>query len=98
MSYEMFTRFNPFYSKLSSATYTEDDLPNLPARLPQPIKSVIYRMLKIDPAERPSPHVASSVITLSLFRFGNEFTSIMKNCGIALELFTSNLKLLDKVD
>jgi hypothetical protein len=83
---------NPFYSKLSSATYTEDELPALPQRVPSSVKSVVYRMLKIDPEERVLPHVAANVISLSLFRFGNELSSILRNCGLALELYTSNLK------
>lgn len=58
---------NPFYSKLSSATYSEDDLPNLPERLPFPVKSVVYRMLKIEPEERVLPHVAANVSDTGLF-------------------------------
>jgi hypothetical protein len=93
---------NPFYSRLSSATYTEEDLPELPKRVNYAVKSLVYKMLRIDPNERPRPHTASAVVTLSLFKFGNELASIMKNCGIALELCSSNLKfsgnkILDKV-
>lgn len=93
---------NPFYSKLSSATYTEDELPSLPQRVPTPVKSIVYRILKIDPAERVLPHVAANAMSLSLFRFGNELSSILRNCGVALELYTSNLKfagtrILDQV-
>jgi len=102
MSYEIFTRMNPFYSKLSSASYTEDELPELPRRVNHAVKLLVNRMLRIAPDERPLPHVAANVVTLSLFRFGTELTSIMKNCGIVLDLCTSTLKfsgnqILDKV-
>jgi len=92
IAYEIFTRMNPFYSKMNSASYTEEELPNLPSRLNNAVKSVVSRMLKIDPGERPLPSVSANVVTLSLFRFGSELTTILKECGIALELYTSNLK------
>lgn len=102
MSYEIFTRMNPFYSKLSSTTYIEDELPELPKRVHFAVKALVSRMLRIDPKDRPTPHVAANVVTLSLFRFGTELTSVMKECGVALELYASNLKfkgnrILDKV-
>lgn len=53
LAYEIFTRSNPFYSKMSSATYMEDELPELPSRLHSAVKSMVYRTLRIESAERP---------------------------------------------
>uniref|UniRef100_A0A914WE57 non-specific serine/threonine protein kinase n=1 Tax=Plectus sambesii TaxID=2011161 RepID=A0A914WE57_9BILA len=70
LGYEMFTRENPFYSKLKSYEYSESDLPDLPKRVPGVIKMLISRILRINPNERPDPRTAADVVALSLFRFG----------------------------
>lgn len=44
-------RFNPFYSLLSSETYSEDQLPCLPVRIPISIKAVIHDMLRVSPSQ-----------------------------------------------
>jgi serine/threonine protein kinase len=92
MGYEIFTRINPFYSELNSATYTQEDLPELPKRLHYAVKSMIYQTLRINPEDRPLPHVAANVVCMSLFRFGAELKSILDECGINLELSTTNFK------
>ncbi|KAI6188355.1 Protein kinase domain-containing protein [Aphelenchoides besseyi] len=72
LGYEIFTRRNPFYSYLNSVTYNENDLPDFPRRVPSTLKTLIAQILRVDPKERPSPHVAANIVSLSLFRFGQK--------------------------
>uniref|UniRef100_A0A914LT09 non-specific serine/threonine protein kinase n=2 Tax=Meloidogyne TaxID=189290 RepID=A0A914LT09_MELIC len=67
LAFEIFTRRNPFYAVLSSATYKESDLPPLPTRLINPIKQVIHQMLCIDPKKRPKPEIGANIVAISLF-------------------------------
>ncbi|KAI6228155.1 Protein kinase domain-containing protein [Aphelenchoides besseyi] len=85
LGYEIFTRRNPFYSYLSSATYNENDLPDFPRRVPSALKTLIAQILRVDPKERPSPHVAANIVSLSLFRFGREFRSVLEECGVSTD-------------
>ncbi|VDK46516.1 unnamed protein product [Anisakis simplex] len=62
---------NPFYSRLKSCAYAEQDLPELPKQLPCAIKTLIKEMLRCDPTERPDPRVAANVLCVSLFRCGD---------------------------
>ncbi|CAI4232948.1 unnamed protein product [Auanema sp. JU1783] len=91
LGYEIFTRRNPFYSNLKSATYKESDLPLLSSRIPQAVRSVVRDILKRDPSQRQTPHVAANVVCLSLFRFGNDVRQFLADCGVT-ELNPSRLK------
>ncbi|KHJ92138.1 hypothetical protein OESDEN_07982 [Oesophagostomum dentatum] len=53
LGYEIFTKINPFYSRLDSAKYKEDDLPNLPRLIGKSICTVIHDLLKRNPTELP---------------------------------------------
>jgi PTEN induced putative kinase 1 len=92
LGYEMTTRVNPFYSRMSSETYEESDIPFLPRRLHYAVKNVTYQMLKIDPKERPKPHIAANVISISLFRFGQDVKHFLEECGVLMGWNTKELK------
>uniref|UniRef100_A0A914Z579 non-specific serine/threonine protein kinase n=1 Tax=Panagrolaimus superbus TaxID=310955 RepID=A0A914Z579_9BILA len=92
LGYEMFTRINPFYSRMSSETYEEDEIPTLPRRLQYPVKNVTYQMLKIYPDERPKPHIAANVISISLFRYGQDVKLFLEECGVLMGWNTKELK------
>jgi len=104
LGYEIFTRINPFYSRLNSENYVEDDLPQLPRRLHYAVKDVTYQMLKVDPTERPLPHVAANVVSISLFRFGQDVKGFLEECGFSVgwnikklkESFSKSLNMLGK--
>lgn len=83
---------NPFYSRMSSETYEEAELPTLPRRLHYAVKNVTYQMLKIDPTERPKPHIAANVVSISLFRFGQDVKSFLEDCGVLMGWNTKELK------
>uniref|UniRef100_A0A1I8BUR5 non-specific serine/threonine protein kinase n=1 Tax=Meloidogyne hapla TaxID=6305 RepID=A0A1I8BUR5_MELHA len=84
LAYEIFTRRNPFYAVLSSATYKESDLPPLPTRLINPIKQIIHQMLCIDPKKRPKPEICANIVAISLFgkkiqKILDEFSNKIEN-------------------
>uniref|UniRef100_A0AC34FFW5 Protein kinase domain-containing protein n=1 Tax=Panagrolaimus sp. ES5 TaxID=591445 RepID=A0AC34FFW5_9BILA len=92
LGYEMFTRINPFYSRMSSDTYEEEEIPTLPRRLQYAVKNVTYQMLKINPEERPKPHIAANVISISLFRYGQDVKVFLEECGVLMGWNTKELK------
>uniref|UniRef100_A0A0R3RI19 non-specific serine/threonine protein kinase n=1 Tax=Elaeophora elaphi TaxID=1147741 RepID=A0A0R3RI19_9BILA len=87
IGYEIFTRTNPFYSRMRSDQYAEYELPPLPKKMDYPIKAVIRDMLQIDPNKRPSPSVAANVLSISLFRFGHDLRKLFDDCGFDETLF-----------
>ncbi|PIO64811.1 BRCA1-associated protein 2 [Teladorsagia circumcincta] len=44
-------RVNPFYSRLDSATYREEDLPSLSPFITKPIRDVVHHLLRRNPKE-----------------------------------------------
>ncbi|KHJ75292.1 hypothetical protein OESDEN_25092 [Oesophagostomum dentatum] len=82
LGYEIFTKINPFYSRLDSAKYKEDDLPNLPRLIGKSICTVIHDLLKRNPTERILPHVAANVVCLSLLRLGGDFQTFLSSKGL----------------
>ncbi|VDN34986.1 unnamed protein product [Gongylonema pulchrum] len=72
IGYEIFTRINPFYSRMRSDQYAEFELPSLP-------KKVHYA--------RPNPHVAANVLSISLFRFGDDLRKFFYSSGFDETLF-----------
>ncbi|KAH7709427.1 NKF2 protein kinase [Aphelenchoides avenae] len=92
IGYEIFTRANPFYSRMNSELYAEEDLPSLPRRVDNAVKQVVYRMLRIDPQERPTPQVAANVVSISLFRFGQDVKAFLEECGLAMGWTARQLK------
>ncbi|KAK0395476.1 hypothetical protein QR680_001296 [Steinernema hermaphroditum] len=86
LGYEIFTRENPFYHDLRSNNYLESDLPLLPKKLVSSIKTLLGDILAVDPAERPSAHVAANVVCMSLFRFGEDVKDFMESCGITVDV------------
>ncbi|VDO30669.1 unnamed protein product [Haemonchus placei] len=93
LAYEIFTRVNPFYTRLSSANYKEEDLPNLSPFITKPVRDVVHDLLRRNPAERLLPHIAANVISLSLLRLGGDFQSFFSSSG----LNTVINKILDDV-
>ncbi|CAJ0606798.1 unnamed protein product [Cylicocyclus nassatus] len=83
LGYEIFTRVNPFYSRLDSAKYKEEELPLLPRLTGRPVCEVIRNLLKRDPAERLLPHIGANVICLSLLRLGGDFQSFLTSRGFS---------------
>lgn len=68
IAYEIFGGANPFYSTAFDARfYLEEDLPALPPRVPNCVRSVIKGLLKRDPRERLLSGVASNVLSLWLW-------------------------------
>ncbi|KAK6034713.1 hypothetical protein COOONC_27781, partial [Cooperia oncophora] len=51
LAYEIFTRVNPFYSRLDSATYKEEHLPNLSPFISKPIRDIVHHLLRRNPQE-----------------------------------------------
>ncbi|XGW08126.1 hypothetical protein V3C99_010885 [Haemonchus contortus] len=82
LAYEIFTRVNPFYTRLSSANYKEEDLPNLSPFITKPVRDVVHDLLRKNPAERLLPHIAANVISLSLLRLGGDFQSFFSSSGL----------------
>uniref|UniRef100_A0A914RW63 non-specific serine/threonine protein kinase n=1 Tax=Parascaris equorum TaxID=6256 RepID=A0A914RW63_PAREQ len=72
---------NPFYSRMKSCDYVECELPKLPAKVHYAIKALIKDMLWRDPTKRPDPRVAANVLSISLFRFGDDVRSFLSECG-----------------
>ncbi|KAK6020472.1 hypothetical protein OSTOST_13874, partial [Ostertagia ostertagi] len=75
-------RVNPFYSRLDSATYKEEDLPSLSPFITKPIRDVVHHLLRRNPEERLLPHIAANVISLSLLRLGGDFQSFLSSSGL----------------
>ncbi|KAL3993940.1 Protein kinase domain family protein [Acanthocheilonema viteae] len=91
VGYEIFTRTNPFYSRMRSDHYAECELPPLPKKMDCPIKAVIQNMLQIDPNKRPIPSVAANVLSISLFRFGHNLRKLFDDCGFDETLFGAKI-------
>ncbi|CAG9537982.1 unnamed protein product [Cercopithifilaria johnstoni] len=91
VGYEIFTRANPFYSRMRSDQYMECELPPLPRKMDCSIKAVIRNMLQIDPNKRPSPSVAANVLSISLFRFGHDLRQLFDDCGFNKTLFGAKM-------
>ncbi|EYB90801.1 hypothetical protein Y032_0214g2339 [Ancylostoma ceylanicum] len=83
LGYEIFTRVNPFYSRLDSAKYREEDLPSLPRLTAKPVCAVVRDLLKRDPAQRLLPHIAANVVCLSLLRLGGDFQTFLSSSGLS---------------
>ncbi|KAF8363564.1 pink-1 [Pristionchus pacificus] len=77
LSYEIFTKLNPFYSVLSSSTYKEYELPILSDRIPEPTRKAVAAVMRRDPKERLPPSIAANVFSLSLFRFGADLHELL---------------------
>ncbi|KAJ1373262.1 hypothetical protein KIN20_035622 [Parelaphostrongylus tenuis] len=82
LGYEIFTRINPFYSRMSSATYKEADLPSLPLTVSKPIRDIVCHLLRRNPHERLLPHIAANVVSLSLLRLGGNFQALLSSSGL----------------
>ncbi|OZC11791.1 hypothetical protein X798_00972 [Onchocerca flexuosa] len=91
VGYEIFTRTNPFYSRMRSDQYMECELPPLPKKMDYSIKTIIWNMLQIDPNKRPHPSVAANVLSISLFRFGHDLRKLLDDCGFDETLFGGNI-------
>ncbi|MCP9261468.1 Serine/threonine-protein kinase pink-1, mitochondrial [Dirofilaria immitis] len=91
IGYEIFTRTNPFYSRMRSDQYTECELPPLPKKMDYSVKAVIQNMLQIDPNKRPNPSIAANVLNISLFRFGHDLQKLFDDCGFDETLFGGNI-------
>ncbi|EYB90799.1 hypothetical protein Y032_0214g2339 [Ancylostoma ceylanicum] len=76
-------RVNPFYSRLDSAKYREEDLPSLPRLTAKPVCAVVRDLLKRDPAQRLLPHIAANVVCLSLLRLGGDFQTFLSSSGLS---------------
>ncbi|XP_042906367.1 serine/threonine-protein kinase Pink1, mitochondrial isoform X2 [Parasteatoda tepidariorum] len=68
IAYEIFGGNNPFYSHSSvkNSTYKEEDLPPFPKNAPPAVKSLVVKMLSVNPSQRPSPNFAATVCQLLL--------------------------------
>ncbi|CAJ0585694.1 unnamed protein product, partial [Mesorhabditis spiculigera] len=86
LAYEIYTRSNPFYSRLRSSTYREKELPVLPEAVPAAISSVIRAMLRRDPEHRVQPVVAADVVGMSLFRYGADVHGLVQKGLLGLQL------------
>ena len=53
IAYEILGCTNPFYGpdRLSSSSYSEQELPRLPAAVPAPLRRLVQDMLRRDPAQ-----------------------------------------------
>ncbi|KJH52025.1 hypothetical protein DICVIV_01726 [Dictyocaulus viviparus] len=86
LGYEIFTRVNPFYTRMSNATYKEEDLPRLPFVIGKPISDVLHHLLRRDPTKRLLPHIAANVVILSLLRLGGNFQTFLSSFGLPFVL------------
>ncbi|CAD5211034.1 unnamed protein product [Bursaphelenchus okinawaensis] len=75
IGYEMFGQQNPFYSRYSSKTYRESELPGMSGITPSIIKKLVREVLSINPLDRPDIKVASNVVVLSLFSLWKEVSN-----------------------
>ncbi|XP_014680961.1 PREDICTED: serine/threonine-protein kinase PINK1, mitochondrial-like isoform X2 [Priapulus caudatus] len=73
LAYEIFgaPASNPFHCRLDSMTYKESDLPPVRTRLPgargKVVENLVQLMLRVDPAERPTPDEASTILAILLW-------------------------------
>jgi len=73
IAYEIFGEMNPFYARkdgrvaLDSRTYSQTDLPILPASVPALVSTLVYSILSREPANRPSPRLAATLCQLMLW-------------------------------
>ncbi|XP_058016931.1 serine/threonine-protein kinase PINK1, mitochondrial [Ahaetulla prasina] len=71
VAYEILGPGNPFYGQgapaLDSRSYREEELPPLPAPAAPEVKELVARLLRRNPAKRPSARVAANVLHLSLW-------------------------------
>jgi len=73
IAYEIFNCKNPFYGDakqhnvLKNSTYKEEDLPELPERVPEVMKHLVGNLLKRNPNKRLDPEVAANVCQLFLW-------------------------------
>ncbi|KAF0312757.1 Serine/threonine-protein kinase PINK1, mitochondrial [Amphibalanus amphitrite] len=69
IAYEILGCTNPFYGpdRLNSATYSERDLPPLPASVPALLRCLVEDMLRRDPAQRVSARSAATICQLILW-------------------------------
>ncbi|XP_032087515.1 serine/threonine-protein kinase PINK1, mitochondrial isoform X2 [Thamnophis elegans] len=71
LAYEILGPGNPFYGQggpaLDSRSYREEELPPLPAPAAPEVKELVGRLLRRNPAKRPSARVAANVLHLSLW-------------------------------
>ncbi|XP_039223256.1 serine/threonine-protein kinase PINK1, mitochondrial isoform X2 [Crotalus tigris] len=74
LAYEILGPGNPFYGQggaaLESHSYREEELPPLPAPAALEVKELVARLLRRNPAKRPSARVAANVLHLSLWGEG----------------------------
>ncbi|KAF4096418.1 serine/threonine-protein kinase PINK1, mitochondrial [Onychostoma macrolepis] len=69
IAYELFGQPNPFYSSegLESRTYQEQQLPPLPAAVPDDVQLVVKLLLRRNTRKRPSARVAANMLHISLW-------------------------------
>uniref|UniRef100_A0A671N892 non-specific serine/threonine protein kinase n=1 Tax=Sinocyclocheilus anshuiensis TaxID=1608454 RepID=A0A671N892_9TELE len=69
IAYELFGQPNPFYSSegLESRTYQEQQLPPLPASVPDDVQLVVMLLLRRNTRKRPSARVAANMLHISLW-------------------------------
>ncbi|XP_076255135.1 PTEN-induced putative kinase 1 [Rhynchophorus ferrugineus] len=71
IAYEIFGCINPFYGdktkRLSSLSYRDEDLPNLPVNVPLILKRLVKNILQKDPSKRLDPEVAANIAQLYLW-------------------------------
>lgn len=87
IAYEILGGENPFYPsqdgvrrQLSTRDYTEEDLPALPACVPEAVQSLVFALLARDPRERPSPSVAAAVVQMVVLASSPANVSVPKAC------------------
>lgn len=68
LAYEIFAGANPFYTDLfDSRSYSEADIPRLPAEVPKQVARAVYSMLAREPEQRLSSGVIRHLLSLSLW-------------------------------
>jgi len=71
IAYEMFGQINPFYRDkdklLDSRTYTQADLPPMPASAPPLVSALVHSILSPSPSSRPDPRLAATLCQLVLW-------------------------------
>lgn len=74
IAYELFGMENPFYSSssdtrppLNNVSYTEEDLPPLPERVPVTVANLIHNLLVRNPSKRLGAEAAATVCQLLLW-------------------------------
>ncbi|KAK7490977.1 hypothetical protein BaRGS_00017849 [Batillaria attramentaria] len=89
LAYEIFGLRNPFYGPLDARCYSDGDLPELPAEVPDTVRKLVQLMLQRDPSQRPTPAVAATVIQLYLWAPADlrPLKSRSADCGNAQRLW-----------